>query len=106
MQNRKQLTGKTKQKIDINHVAKLANLELTATEKKKFAAQLSEILDYIEKLSEVNIKKVKPLAHAAGLTNVWREDVAIPSLSTEDVLKNAKQRHEDFFKVKAIFDEI
>jgi len=93
-----------KKKIDIDRVVKLANLELTVAEKKKFSVQLSQILEYVAKLSEVDTKKVKPLAYAAGLTNVWRGDTATPSLSTEDVLKNAKQTHEDFFKVKAIFD--
>lgn len=95
---------KSKVKIDIDHVAKLANLELTKTEKKKFAEQLSQILDYFEKLSEVDTKKVQPLAHAAGLTNVARVDETIPSLESSQALKNAKSTYQDFFKVKAIFD--
>jgi len=93
-------------RIDIEHVAKLANLELTKVEKKKFEKQLTQILDYVKKLSAVDTKNVKPLAHAAGLKNVWREDnQTIPSLTSEEVLSNAKNTHNNFFKVKAIFDD-
>lgn len=92
-------------KIDIGHVAKLANLELTPKEKKLFAKQLLEILGFVKKLSEVDTKDIEPLAHAAGLTNVWREDETIPSLKPTKALSNAKQIYNDFFKVKAIFDD-
>ncbi len=97
---------KVKVKIDIEHVAKLANLKLTPKEKKKFAEQLSQILDYVEKLSEVDTKKIQPLAHARGLVNVARVDETIPSLEPAEALSNSKKTHQDFFKVKAIFDEI
>jgi aspartyl-tRNA(Asn)/glutamyl-tRNA(Gln) amidotransferase subunit C len=99
--------NKSKQpKIDIDHVTKLANLELTPKEIKKFSKQLPKILEYVEKLSQVDTKNVKPLAHAAGLTNVWKEDEAIPSLTSQEALSNTKKTHNDLFRVKAIFDEI
>lgn len=104
MKKRYKIQETRDKKIDIEHVAKLANLKLTETEKKKFAGQLSQILDYFEKLSEVDTKKVQPLAYAAGLTNVARVDETIPSLESSQALKNAKSTYQDFFKVKAIFD--
>lgn len=106
MKKTKSKNRKARSEIDIDHVAKLANLELTKDEKEKFAGQLSQILEYAKKLSRVDTKKVSPLAHAAGLVNSWREDETIPSLTSQEVLENAKQTHQDFFKVKAIFDEI
>lgn len=106
-QSKLKISKKLKPKIDINHIVKLANLKLTKAEKQKFEKQLSQILSYVEKLSELDTKNVSSLAHAAGLKNVWREDnKTIPSLPVEEVLKNAKQIHNNFFKVKAIFNEI
>ena len=92
-------------KIDVSHVAKLANLPLTEREKEKFEKQLNDILAYIEKLNEVDTKNVEPTSQVTGLENVTREDNAAPSLSQEDILKNAKSQHNGFFKVKAIFEE-
>jgi len=90
--------------IDLDNIAKLANLQLTEEEKKKFNDHLPKILEYVGKLSAVETRNVKPLAHASGLRNVWREDETISSLMPEEALANAKEVHNDFFKVKAIFD--
>lgn len=95
---------KTAGQIDIAHVAKLANLKLTLSEEKAFAKQLGEIVDYISKLNKVGTGKVEPISQITGLENVNREDVAKPSLSQEDALKNAKKIHNGFFEVDAIFN--
>lgn len=92
-------------KIDINHIAKLANLSLTTEEKVKFEKQLTETLKYIENLKEVDTKDVKPTDHVTNLENVTREDVVTPSLSQEQALSNAKDKYNGFFKVKAVLDE-
>lgn len=92
-------------KIDVSHVAKLANLPLTKEEEKKFGKQLGEILSYIEKLNEVDTKNVESTSQVTGLENVTREDTTGPSLPQEEVLKNTKTKHNGFFKVKAIFEE-
>jgi len=92
-------------KIDIDHVAKLANLPLTEKEKNKFAKQLSETLDYINKLNEINTVNINPTSQVTDLNNITREDKAAPSLSQEEVLKNSKSVHNGFFKVKAILDQ-
>lgn len=91
-------------KVDINHLAKLASLPLTNEEKKKFEKQLGETLEYVKRLEEINTKNVEPTSQVTGLENVVREDEASPSLSQEEVLVNAKSKHNGFFKVKAILD--
>lgn len=89
-------------KINVAHVAKLANIPLSDKEKEKFEEQLSSILDYVEKLNEIDTKNVEPTSQVTGLENVTREEEVTPSLSQEEVLKNAKTKHNGFFKVKAI----
>ena len=103
MTNAKRQT--TNAKIDIDHLAKLANLPLSSEEKQKFEKQLSETLEYVQKLESVDTKDVQPTSQVTGLENVLREDEAAPSLSQEEVLKNAKSKHNGFFKVKAILEE-
>lgn len=91
-------------KIDVAHVAKLANLPLKPEEKDKFEKQLSSIIKYIEKLNEVNTSKIEPTSQVTGLENVTREDEATPSLTQEEALSNTKSQHNGFFKVPAILD--
>ena len=92
-------------KIDVGHVAKLANISLSKGEQFKFEKQLSEILSYVEKLKEVNTKNVETTSQVTGLENVTREDETKPSLSQEEVLSNSKSTHNGLFKVKAILDQ-
>lgn len=92
-------------KINIKHTASLANLELKEEEVKDLETQLSSILDYIEKLQELNTDQVKETSQVTGLENVTREDVASPSLSQEEALSNAKSKENGHFKVKAIFED-
>ena len=89
-------------KIDVGHIAKLANLSLKPEEKEKFEKQLSETLEYINKLNSVDTANVEPTSQVTGLENVVREDEAKPSLSQEQTLSNAKSTHNGLFKVKAI----
>lgn len=89
-------------KIDVGHVAKLANLQLKEKEKERFEKQLSSVLDYINKLQEIDTKNVKPTSQVTGLENIFREDKVKPCLSQKEVLANAKSKHNGMFKVKAI----
>ena len=91
-------------KIDVKHVAKLANLPLTPVEEKKFEKQLSEILSYVEKLKQVDTKNVETTSQVTGLENVTREDETSPSLTQEEALSNSKSTHNGLFKVKAILE--
>jgi aspartyl-tRNA(Asn)/glutamyl-tRNA(Gln) amidotransferase subunit C len=92
--------------MDINHIAKLARLGLSEEEKKKFESELSEILDFIEELKEVETGEVEPTAHASGLENVARIDEAkrISQEEREGILANAPRRIDNFIKVKAVFE--
>ena len=98
-----------KKRIDpaeVKHVVKLANLPLTDSEIKKFTSQLSEVIDYnMSLLEKVDTKGVEPTAHITGISNVLRKDETEPSLTDKEALQNAKETHNDFFKVKAILDQ-
>lgn len=91
-------------KINVRHVAKLANLPLGDEEVGKLESQLVETLEYVEQLNEVDTKNVEPTSQVTGLENVTREDVPLESLSQEQALSNAKHTHNGLFKVKAILD--
>jgi len=92
-------------KIDIEYVAKLANLKLTDKEKKIFTKQLQDVLDYFGKLNEVNTKNIIPIGQITGLEKIIREDKAAPSLAQEAALKNAPRTHNGFVEVNAIFED-
>jgi aspartyl-tRNA(Asn)/glutamyl-tRNA(Gln) amidotransferase subunit C len=89
-------------KINVAHVAKLANLEIKIEDLGKFQKQLSSILQYVNKLKEVDAKSVEATSQVTGLENVMREDKPSPSLSQDEALSNSKSTHNGLFKVKAI----
>jgi aspartyl-tRNA(Asn)/glutamyl-tRNA(Gln) amidotransferase subunit C len=90
---------------DVEHVAELARLELTAAEQEQFIAQLNQILTYIDKLNELDTTGVEPTSHVIPMSNVLREDEVQPSLPREMVLQNAPQESHFFFKVPRIIEE-
>ena len=95
-------------KIDetqVRGVAKLSRLDLADEEVTEFSKQLSAIIEYIEKLNELDTDSVEPLAHCLPIHNVFREDVVRDSLGTEKALANAPQRHDEYFKVPKILDD-
>jgi aspartyl-tRNA(Asn)/glutamyl-tRNA(Gln) amidotransferase subunit C len=95
-------------KIDqaqVRKVAKLSRLELTEAEVEEFAGQLSAILDYVEKMNDLDTTNVEPLAHCLPISNVLRQDCIKESLGTEKTLGNAPQRDGEFFKVPKILDD-
>jgi len=92
-------------KVQIRKVAKLSRLELTEAEMEEFTGQLSAILDYVEKMNELDTTSVQPLAHCLPISNVFREDVVKDSLGTEKTLANAPQQDGGLFKVPKILDD-
>jgi aspartyl-tRNA(Asn)/glutamyl-tRNA(Gln) amidotransferase subunit C len=88
--------------IDIEHVARLARLDLAAEEKERLRAQLGLILEHAAKVGEVATADVPPTAYAIPRSNVLRPDERTPSLPVEDVLANAPEREDDRFKVPRI----
>lgn len=90
---------------EVEHVARLARVELTAEEKERMRAQLDSILSYIDKLNELDTSDVEPTSHVLPMTNVFREDEVAPSLAQEAVLANAPDRQDLFFRVPRILEE-
>jgi aspartyl-tRNA(Asn)/glutamyl-tRNA(Gln) amidotransferase subunit C len=88
--------------IDIDHVARLARLELTDEEKARLREQLGAILEHAAKVGEVAADDVPPTAYAIPRSNVLRPDVITPSLPVEEVLANAPEVEDDRFKVPKI----
>lgn len=92
----------TKQEVD--HVAKLARLELSEQEQEKFTDQLSNILTYVEKLNELNTAGVEPTSHVLDIKNVMRDDVPAASLPQERALANAPDKAAGHYKVPKIIE--
>jgi aspartyl-tRNA(Asn)/glutamyl-tRNA(Gln) amidotransferase subunit C len=90
---------------DVEHVAELARLELTAAEKEQFIVQLNSILTYVEQLNELVTTDVDPTSHVLRMSNVFRDDVVRPSLDRALVLQNAPEESHFFFKVPRIIEE-
>lgn len=90
--------------FDVKYVAHLARLKLTPAEEEKLAAQLGNILGYIEKLKEVDVTGVDATAHPFPLVNVTRPDEVRPSLPNEEALRNAPARANGLFLVPKIVE--
>ena len=90
--------------FNVNYVAHLARLALTPEEEQKFGAQLGQVLGYITKLNELDVRNVEPTAHAVPLVNVTRRDEVRPSLSNDDALRNAPAKANGLFLVPKIVE--
>jgi aspartyl-tRNA(Asn)/glutamyl-tRNA(Gln) amidotransferase subunit C len=90
---------------DVEHVANLARLEFSDEEKKTLTNQLNKILEYMEKLNELDTSNVEPLAQVIPLSNVFREDAVRPSSPVSEVLKNAPAKTDKFFKVPKVIEQ-
>lgn len=89
---------------EVEHIAQLARLGLTGEEKEMFRQQLSAILDFAEKLKEVDTGGVQPTTSALPLFNVMRKDEPAAGLSTPAALANAPALEADQFKVRPILE--
>jgi aspartyl-tRNA(Asn)/glutamyl-tRNA(Gln) amidotransferase subunit C len=91
---------------DVRRIASLARLQLTAEEERLFAGQLSEILDYVRQLEELDLSGVEPMTHAlaAGEAPALREDEVRPGLTPERALAAAPAREGTCFKVPRIIE--
>lgn len=89
---------------DVEHVARLARLELSDSEKDQFTEQLNAILKYAEKLNGLDTENVEPTSHVLPIKNVMRADVNRPSLPIEKVLLNAPDEEDGHFKVPAVLE--
>ncbi len=90
---------------EVLHISALAKVGVTDADVEKFREQLSNILEHFEALQKLDTTGVTPTAQSIALENVIMQDEVRPSMPPEDVLANAPQREEDFFKVKIVLED-
>lgn len=90
---------------DIGKVALLSRLSFTPEEADRYAGQLSAILTYVERLDAVDMEGVEPTSHPLALTNVFREDEPLGSLTPREALANAPETEAQCFRVPKIIQE-
>ena len=83
---------------EVQHVARLARLELPDADVARFQEQLSAILEAVSKVSELDLSDVPPTAHPLEIQNAWDADVPRACLPVEDAFANAPAREGDMFK--------
>ena len=88
----------------IEYVGILAKLELSDEEKEKAKSDMGKMLDYIDKLNELDTSAVEPMSHVFPVNNVFREDVVVNGDDRENILKNAPEQNEESFIVPKTFD--
>lgn len=90
---------------DVEYIAQLARLRFKDEELEKFTHQLNEILNYIEKLNELDTTNVEPLNHPIENVNIFRNDELKESVKTENALKNAPDSTDELFKVPKVINQ-
>ncbi|MCK5286336.1 MAG: Asp-tRNA(Asn)/Glu-tRNA(Gln) amidotransferase subunit GatC [Thermodesulfovibrionia bacterium] len=90
--------------MKIDHIARLARLELSDNEKEFFAQQMTNIMEYFDKLNELDTRDVEPTSHVLSMKNIFRDDEQTPSLSREKALRNAPGRIDNFYRVPKIIE--
>lgn len=90
---------------EVEHVARLARMRLEPEELEQMRSQLSDILDYIKTLQEVNVEGVLPTDQITGLKTLMRPDEVTSLLEQEQVLANAPDQQDGMFRVRAILEE-
>jgi aspartyl-tRNA(Asn)/glutamyl-tRNA(Gln) amidotransferase subunit C len=92
-------------RADVEKVALLSRLRLSESELDTMTAQLAQIVQYVDHLSEVDTEGVAPMAHAIEVQNVFRGDQVTPSLPRDDALANAPHRIEEGYLVPAVLGD-
>ncbi|HNE80436.1 MAG TPA: Asp-tRNA(Asn)/Glu-tRNA(Gln) amidotransferase subunit GatC [Flavobacteriales bacterium] len=96
-------------KIDnatLDRIAELARLDVSdPAERERLLTDMQRVLDFVEKLNEVDTTGVEPLIHMSEEHDVLREDVALPGLSKQEALMNAPVKDSDYFKVPKVVDK-
>ena len=91
----------------VKHVAQLSELNNSKAEEEKYSRQLSEVIDYVGSLSEVDTTKVDPTNNTTGLQNISRKDIIDKShcFTQRESLSQTKRESNAYFEVEAIFEE-
>lgn len=88
----------------IDYVGILAKLELSAEEKEQAKTDMASMLDYIDKLNELDTEGVEPMSHVFPVNNVFREDIVTNGDDRDNILQNAPEEKNGMFSVPKIFD--
>ena len=89
----------------VDHVARLARLDLSEEERERMRAELSNILEHVETIQAMELDDVEPTAHALPIKNIMRPDEVTPSLSPDEALANAPQAEDGRFLVPRIVED-
>lgn len=89
---------------EVRHVATLARLRLTQDEEERLTDQLENILQYMEKLDQLDTSRVEPFTHAVDVVNAFRQDKVTNHPNAEALLANAPDKEQTFFKVPKIIE--
>ena len=89
----------------VDHVARLARLDLSAAERDRMQAELTDILEHAERIQSLDLDAVEPTSHAVPITNAMRPDEVKPSLSQADALANAPAAEDGRFRVPRIIED-
>ena len=90
---------------DVQHVAQLARLDFSEEEEARLAEEMSRILDYAEKLDELDTSGVPPMSHVLDVTNVFRDDDVESRIEQEQALKPAPETDGPYFRVPQVVEE-
>jgi aspartyl-tRNA(Asn)/glutamyl-tRNA(Gln) amidotransferase subunit C len=90
--------------MDIDNAAKHSRLNIKQSVKNLFKGQVQSIINYIDKLNELDTTSVEPTSHILPINNVFREDSLRESLPRNKALQNAPQKDEDFYRVPRIIE--
>ncbi|WDF54082.1 Asp-tRNA(Asn)/Glu-tRNA(Gln) amidotransferase subunit GatC [Mucilaginibacter sp. KACC 22063] len=89
----------------VDKIAHLARLEVSADEKQELIGDMTRILDFMDKLNEVDTSNVEPLVYMTDEVNTFREDVVKQEVSHEEALENAPQHNADYFMVAKVLEK-
>ena len=84
---------------EIDYVGILAKLELSLEEREEAKKDMGRMLDYIDKLNELDTEGIEPMSHVFSMNNVFREDIVTNGDDRDNILKNAPEKKEGAFKV-------
>lgn len=89
---------------EILHIATLARIGLDEKDIKKYQNELSEILDYFNRLKELNLEGIEPIGHITGMQNIYRSDINkdLELLEKERIIKNIPENKDGYIKVKSV----
>jgi len=91
-------------RADVEHVARLARLELSTEEAETFTGQMDAILAYVDKLNELDTSGIFPTSHAVPMENAFRDDTVRPGIGVEAALANAPERVGSFYRVPKVIE--